>query len=50
MFFGPGYDAAEAMGVLPWLTELSYAVSEALCVTSRAGAAPGSGTTGSAVS
>ncbi|MFE7173254.1 FAD-dependent monooxygenase [Streptomyces sp. NPDC057616] len=28
-FFGPGYDAAEAMGVLPWLEELSYAVSEA---------------------
>ncbi|MCX5052013.1 FAD-dependent monooxygenase [Streptomyces sp. NBC_00201] len=28
-FFGPGYDAAEAMGVLPWLKELSYPVSEA---------------------
>ncbi|MEU9207733.1 FAD-dependent monooxygenase [Streptomyces sp. NPDC048415] len=28
-FFGPGYDAAEAMGVLPWLQELSYPVSEA---------------------
>ncbi|MEU5533542.1 FAD-dependent monooxygenase [Streptomyces sp. NPDC020362] len=28
-FFGPGYDAAEAMGVLPWLEELSYPVSEA---------------------
>ncbi|MET7481638.1 FAD-dependent oxidoreductase [Streptomyces sp. NPDC005538] len=27
-FFGPGYDAAEAMGVLPWLEELSYPVSE----------------------
>ncbi|MGV9995062.1 FAD-dependent monooxygenase [Streptomyces sp. NPDC003374] len=28
-FFGPGYDAAEAMGVLPWLEELSYPVTEA---------------------
>ncbi|WP_406164641.1 FAD-dependent monooxygenase [Streptomyces sp. NBC_00996] len=28
-FFGPGYDAAEAMGVLPWLEELCYPVSEA---------------------
>ncbi|MFR0355597.1 FAD-dependent monooxygenase [Streptomyces sediminimaris] len=28
-FFGPGYDAAEAMGVLPWLEELSHPVSEA---------------------
>lgn len=28
-FFGPGYDATEAMGVLPWLQELSYPVSEA---------------------
>ncbi|NUR02779.1 MAG: FAD-dependent oxidoreductase [Streptomyces sp.] len=28
-FFGPGYDAAEAMGVLPWLEELGYPVSEA---------------------
>jgi 2-polyprenyl-6-methoxyphenol hydroxylase-like FAD-dependent oxidoreductase len=28
-FFGPGYDAAEAMGVLPWLEELSYPVSGA---------------------
>ncbi|WP_458248535.1 FAD-dependent monooxygenase [Streptomyces sp. MAI_2237] len=28
-FFGPGYDAAEAMGVLPWLEELAYPVSEA---------------------
>ncbi|TQJ91239.1 FAD-dependent monooxygenase [Streptomyces sp. SLBN-31] len=28
-FSGPGYDAAEAMGVLPWLEELSYPVSEA---------------------
>ncbi|MFG2369385.1 FAD-dependent monooxygenase [Streptomyces mirabilis] len=27
-FFGPGYDAAEVMGVLPWLEELSYPVSE----------------------
>ncbi|MFJ9119194.1 FAD-dependent monooxygenase [Streptomyces sp. NPDC102394] len=29
-FFGPGYDAAEAMGVLPWLEELSHPVSEAV--------------------
>uniref|UniRef100_UPI001F233207 FAD-dependent monooxygenase n=1 Tax=Streptomyces shenzhenensis TaxID=943815 RepID=UPI001F233207 len=28
-FFGPGYDAAEAMGMLPWLEELRYPVSEA---------------------
>ncbi|MEU3985960.1 FAD-dependent monooxygenase [Streptomyces sp. NPDC026672] len=28
-FFGPGYDAAEAMGVLPWLEELSYPISGA---------------------
>ena len=27
-FFGPGYDAAEAMGVLPRLAELSYHVDE----------------------
>ncbi|MGY1721032.1 FAD-dependent monooxygenase [Blastococcus sp. SYSU DS0552] len=27
-FFGPGYDAAEAMGVLPRLQELSYRVDE----------------------
>jgi 2-polyprenyl-6-methoxyphenol hydroxylase-like FAD-dependent oxidoreductase len=26
-FFGPGYDAAEAMGMLPWLNELSCAVT-----------------------
>ncbi|WP_329533154.1 FAD-dependent monooxygenase [Streptomyces sp. NBC_01450] len=31
-FFGPGYDAAEAMGVLPWLEELSYPVSGAAFV------------------
>ncbi|MDX3757965.1 FAD-dependent monooxygenase [Streptomyces sp. AK02-04a] len=31
-FFGPGYDAAEAMGMLPWLEELSYPVSEAAFV------------------
>ncbi|MEU9394761.1 FAD-dependent monooxygenase [Streptomyces sp. NPDC048324] len=31
-FFGPGYDAAEAMGVLPWLRELSHPVSEAAFV------------------
>ncbi|MFF9408120.1 FAD-dependent monooxygenase [Streptomyces anandii] len=31
-FFGPGYDAAEAMGVLPWLAELGYPVSEAAFV------------------
>ncbi|MFJ4790747.1 FAD-dependent monooxygenase [Streptomyces sp. NPDC088794] len=31
-FFGPGYDAAEAMGVLPWLEELGYPVSEAAFV------------------
>ncbi|MFC5186023.1 FAD-dependent oxidoreductase [Actinomadura harenae] len=28
-FFGPGYDAADAMGVLPRLRELGYRVSEA---------------------
>jgi 2-polyprenyl-6-methoxyphenol hydroxylase-like FAD-dependent oxidoreductase len=28
-FFGPGYDAAEAMGVLPRLREVGYDVSEA---------------------
>ncbi|WP_369221485.1 FAD-dependent monooxygenase [Streptomyces sp. R39] len=28
-FFGPGDDAAEAMGMLPWLEELRYPVSEA---------------------
>jgi 2-polyprenyl-6-methoxyphenol hydroxylase-like FAD-dependent oxidoreductase len=28
-FFGPGYDAAEAMGVLPRLHELGYQVAEA---------------------
>lgn len=28
-FFGPGYDAAEAMGVLPRLRELGYEVQEA---------------------
>ncbi|WP_406442403.1 FAD-dependent monooxygenase [Streptomyces sp. NBC_00631] len=28
-FFGPGYDAAEAMGMLPWLEELGYPISEA---------------------
>ncbi|MGH4015516.1 MAG: FAD-dependent oxidoreductase, partial [Pseudonocardiaceae bacterium] len=27
-FFGPGYDAAEAMGVLPRLHELGYDVQE----------------------
>ncbi|MEU4428913.1 FAD-dependent oxidoreductase, partial [Actinoplanes sp. NPDC024001] len=27
-FFGPGYDAAEAMGVLPRIRELGYAVDE----------------------
>lgn len=27
-FFGPGYDAAEAMGVLPRLRELSYEIDE----------------------
>ena len=31
-FFGPGYDAAEAMGVLPRLHELSYRVDEATYV------------------
>ncbi|MFF8991005.1 FAD-dependent monooxygenase [Streptomyces sp. NPDC014983] len=31
-FFGPGYDAAEAMGVLPSLEELSHRVSEAVLV------------------
>lgn len=33
--FGPGYDAAEAMGVLPWLEELRYPVSEAALVDGR---------------
>jgi 2-polyprenyl-6-methoxyphenol hydroxylase-like FAD-dependent oxidoreductase len=28
-FFGPGYDAVEAMGVLPRLRELAYEVTEA---------------------
>ncbi|MEU9245428.1 NAD(P)-binding protein, partial [Streptomyces sp. NPDC048385] len=28
-FFGSGYDAAEAMGMLPWLEELRHPVSEA---------------------
>jgi 2-polyprenyl-6-methoxyphenol hydroxylase-like FAD-dependent oxidoreductase len=28
-FFGPGYDAAEAMGVLPRLQELGYHFEEA---------------------
>ncbi|MGW2818594.1 FAD-dependent monooxygenase [Streptomyces sp. NPDC001415] len=28
-FFGPGYDAAEVMGVLPWLRELSYPITQA---------------------
>ena len=27
-FFGPGYDAAEAMGLLPRLRELGYRVEE----------------------
>jgi 2-polyprenyl-6-methoxyphenol hydroxylase-like FAD-dependent oxidoreductase len=27
-FFGPGFDAAEAMGLLPRLRELSYSVSQ----------------------
>ncbi|MCX4426440.1 FAD-dependent monooxygenase [Streptomyces mirabilis] len=31
-FFGPGYDAAEAMGVLPWLEELGYPISGAAFV------------------
>ncbi|MEU9154956.1 FAD-dependent monooxygenase [Streptomyces sp. NPDC048417] len=31
-FFGPGYDAAEAMGVLSWLEELSYPISGATFV------------------
>ncbi|MFJ9543787.1 FAD-dependent monooxygenase [Streptomyces sp. NPDC101225] len=34
-FFGPGYDAAEAMGVLPWLQELGYPVSEAAFLDDR---------------
>jgi 2-polyprenyl-6-methoxyphenol hydroxylase-like FAD-dependent oxidoreductase len=28
-FFGPGYDAADAMGVLPRLRELGYRIQEA---------------------
>ncbi|HJP80260.1 MAG TPA: FAD-dependent oxidoreductase [Pseudonocardiaceae bacterium] len=28
-FFGPGYDAAQAMGALPWLEEHAYEVQEA---------------------
>ncbi|WP_092627589.1 FAD-dependent oxidoreductase [Actinopolyspora mzabensis] len=35
-FFGPGYDAAEAMGLLPRLHELGYQVSEA-CFVDRDG-------------
>ncbi|MFD0204934.1 MULTISPECIES: FAD-dependent oxidoreductase [Saccharothrix] len=34
-FFGPGYDAAERMGVLPRLLELGYRVREAAYVDSR---------------
>ncbi|WP_447001708.1 FAD-dependent oxidoreductase [Saccharothrix isguenensis] len=34
-FFGPGYDAAERMGVLPRLAELGYRVEEAAYVDSR---------------
>jgi 2-polyprenyl-6-methoxyphenol hydroxylase-like FAD-dependent oxidoreductase len=34
-FFGPGYDAAETMGVLPWLEELSHPVSEAVFLDDR---------------
>ncbi|ONI86714.1 FAD-dependent oxidoreductase [Saccharothrix sp. ALI-22-I] len=34
-FFGPGYDAAERMGVLPRLRELGYRVREAAYVDSR---------------
>jgi 2-polyprenyl-6-methoxyphenol hydroxylase-like FAD-dependent oxidoreductase len=28
-FFGPGYDAAQAMGALPWLEEYAYEIEEA---------------------
>ncbi|KIH97374.1 FAD-dependent oxidoreductase [Streptomonospora alba] len=34
-FFGPGYDAAEAMGVLPRLRELSHRVDEARYIDAR---------------
>ncbi|PSL57589.1 2-polyprenyl-6-methoxyphenol hydroxylase-like FAD-dependent oxidoreductase [Saccharothrix carnea] len=34
-FFGPGYDAAERMGVLPRLLELGYRVREAAYVDAR---------------
>ncbi|GAB2958550.1 FAD-dependent oxidoreductase [Saccharothrix stipae] len=34
-FFGPGYDAAERMGVLPRLLDLGYRVDEAAYVDSR---------------
>ena len=34
-FFGPGYDAAERMGVLPRLLELGYRVDEAAYVDAR---------------
>ncbi|GAA4416848.1 FAD-dependent monooxygenase [Georgenia halophila] len=34
-FFGPGYDAAEAMGLLPRLHELGYRVDEARFVDAR---------------
>ncbi|MFD0773357.1 FAD-dependent monooxygenase [Streptomonospora algeriensis] len=34
-FFGPGYDAAEVMGVLPRLRELSHRVDEARYVDAR---------------
>ncbi|MFE0644927.1 FAD-dependent monooxygenase [Streptomyces sp. NPDC058877] len=34
-FFGPGYDAAEAMGLLPRLKELAYRIDEASFVDER---------------
>lgn len=34
-FFGPGYDAAEAMGILPRLKELGYAIEEASFLDGR---------------
>ena len=46
-FFGAGYDAAEAMGVLPRLRELGYRVEEARFVDTTAGAGHGCATTSS---
>ncbi|MGW7536943.1 FAD-dependent monooxygenase [Amycolatopsis sp. NPDC054798] len=34
-FFGPGYDAAEAMGVLPAIQEAAYPISEAILLDAQ---------------